>query len=490
MNTPSFQGLQLLCRIPLVATYKCGETAPLFSASEEPLYPPLRQWAKSTKKHPTDQNPLCELRYNRHVFCAGKIPPASESTAVWQMRTPPLVPEAFPYKPLLQRIQREKTLIRAQRKSRALLNDLICGYESDWQTQAEREDLLRSTKKARQSPHGLPPRSIVKGEDGNVPLNIVPTLKTASLPKPSENLLSEWNTTLYEATKDEKTPLKEEIDFYQQPISEHGSVERSNDGRERSLDDEKVNECQFDGINYGGVRDTTKGVPNREKWLEPRRSLFNPLGKKWSEVTADDKLDVTTDPDFPQNAREYDIEFSNLRVNEAAEQLGLNPNTLSQRISREQLTSIYHDVDFSKTFGKYFCIVTLKGVNYLHILGNVDAPLMDVLRAFFAEWKKSESNAIKQARKSIKAEGVLPRTARNWEREAAERIQDAYDAVIELVVPDAEGFGFTHYRFTHEELLEAARQSRSRFPNTKRRTRRFRNNKLKARWSALSHFSI
>src|SRR5215470_607610 len=68
--------------------------------TDEPLDLSLRRWARSTKTHNTDQNEHCELRYNRHVFCAGKIPPASASPAVWQMRTLPLVPETFPYKPL------------------------------------------------------------------------------------------------------------------------------------------------------------------------------------------------------------------------------------------------------------------------------------------------------------------------------------------------------------------------------------------------------
>ncbi len=41
----------------------------------------------------------------------------------------------------------------------------------------------------------------------------------------------------------------------------------------------------------GASRETTEGdVPSREKWLAPIRLIFNPTGKKWSEVTADDIL--------------------------------------------------------------------------------------------------------------------------------------------------------------------------------------------------------
>src|SRR5206468_7030181 len=145
-------------------------------------------------------------------------------------------------------------------------------------------------------------------------------------------------------------------DFYQQPISEHGGDEHRNDGRERSRDDEKVSERQFDGINYDGVRETgdwqkTEQVepvpePHREKWLETRRTHFNPSGKTWSEVTKEDIQDVTDDPGFVQDVREYEIEFNGLRVGEAAEQLGVKPNTLTKRISSRELKHMFHGVDF------------------------------------------------------------------------------------------------------------------------------------------------
>src|SRR5262249_51593059 len=155
-------------------------------------------------------------------------------------------------------------------------------------------------------------------------------------------------------------------------------------------------ERQFDGVSNDGVRETTEGVPSRAQWLAPRQFLFNPLGKKWSEATQDDKADVTNHPYFQQAVYEYGIEVGNLKVKDAAKQLGVKPNTLSQRISRQELENIYHDVDFSKALGNYFCIVTLNGVNLLKILAKSDAPLSDVLAKFIEEWSKSESNAVKQ----------------------------------------------------------------------------------------------
>ena len=444
----TFQGLQLLCRIPHVPTFKRGETAPLFSPTEEPLHLSLRR-AKSTKTHSTDQNHLCETRYNRHIFCSGKIPPASQTAAVWQMGIPH-VPDVFRAPTLLELIQRKKRLIGEQRESRRLLSEIVSGYEADWRTQAERDDLLRATKKARRSPHGLPPRSIVKDIDGRVPLNVIPTLKMGTLPQPSDDLLHKWNEILMEHSKNEKTPLKEEIDFY--PPS---SLENRSDGREKSSDDEKVSGSEFDGLNNNGLRETTEGVPSREEWLEPRRYLFNPSDKTWSEVAAEDMTDATNRLDFAQTVREYAIEFSNLRVKEAAEQLGLKPNTLSQRISRQELNSMFHDVDFPT--GHFFCVVTLKGVNFLKILGSADASLPNVLAAFLREWKASEVNAVKMVRKAAMKSGVSQKDREQMECDAVEGVRDAYQVAIGLFVPDKDGFGCTYFSFHgHQELIEAA----------------------------------
>jgi hypothetical protein len=418
---------------------------PSYPAEEQDwVDPSLRKWSKSTDTHSTDQNVLCECRYNRYINVSGLPARAAQTRAVWN---PPLHRATEPSK-LDFGTQRLTVLIKKER-DRIRLHRLVADYERDWRTQAERENLVRATKKARCSPHGLPPRSIVKDIDGRVPLNVVPTLKTGRLPQPPAELVTVWNDILLEHSKNDKTPLKEEIDFYPPTFVEH-----SYDGRERASDDERVSERQFDGINDEDMRETTEGEPHREKWLKPRRKLFNPLGKKWNEASADDIADVTEHPDFVQTTREYDIEFSNLRVNEAAEQLGLKPNTLSQRISRQELASMYDDVDFSKAIGKYFCVVTLNGRNHLKILGEADASLADVLKTFVTEWGKSEASAVKQVRKTAKSQGVGQRTIQNREREAVERIRAAYDTVIGVFVPDHEGFGVTYYHFQgHQELI-------------------------------------
>jgi hypothetical protein len=383
----------------------------------------LVMWAKSTKTHPTDRNPLCESRYNRYIFCSGKIPPASQTAAVWQMNTP-RVPDLLPPPTLLELIHREKRLIREQRERRLLLSKIVSGYEADWRTQAEREELLRD-------------EPFCWGSTDHAFY-----FQTEKLSQPSNDLLHEWNRKLLEHSQSEKTPLKEELDFY--PPS---SRENTADGRERSPDDEKVTGFEFDGINHEGVRETgswqgTEQVtpvpePHREVWLVPRRTYFNPLKKKLNEATEDDKSDVTEDPDFIRACKEYEIEFGGQRVTEAAQELGLSANTLSQQISRQEYMSLYPGIDIAGSQGKFFCVVTLGGKSYLKILGEADAPMAEVWKAFIDAWCASESNAIKQARKSAMKTGADQQTREAMVREAVRDIRDAYDVVIS--VPD-EGF--------------------------------------------------
>ena len=410
----------------IVGDVACREFAQAFPCPP-PSYPAqkrdwvdvrLRDWAKSTKTHSTDQNYLCESRYNRYVFCSGRIPPASQTTAVWQMAMP-CVPEVLPAPSLLQLIQRERRLIREQRERRFLLSQLICDYNN-----AQKDEPA--------SP-------------------------------------CEWDRLLLEHR------LPKEVDFVRfipakktdEQDGEEGFEPEENTFRpERSLDDERISGSEFDHVTIDGVRETgswqsTEQVepvpePHRENWLAPRRLHFNPLGKRWSQVTPDDIADVSEHPNFAQTVREYDIEFSNLRVNEAAEQLGLKPSALSQRITRQELNSMFHEVDFSKTMGHFFCIVTLNGVDHLKILGEAEAPLSEILSKFLDEWQKSEINAVKQTRKTAKRNGVDQPTVEERERAAVERIREAYETVIGVFVPDEEGIGAT-YRcyFGHPGLIRA-----------------------------------
>jgi hypothetical protein len=123
---------------------------------------------------------------------------------------------------------------------------------------------------------------------------------------------------------------------------------------------------------------------------------------------------------------------------------------------------MHHGVDIAGTTGNYFCVVTLKGEHHLKILGKAEeVPLSDVLAKFLDERKKSESNAIKQTRKTAKKNGVRRKALKELKRETVERIHAAYDVIIGLFVPDADGFAGTFYHYCgHPGLTSAIARAR------------------------------
>lgn len=211
-------------------------------------------------------------------------------------------------------------------------------------------------------------------------------------------------------------------------------------------------------------KESTQGVPNRSKWLASRIKFFNPTGKSLGELSSDEIAQITSSPEFKQQAQEYEIEFSNTKTKDAATALGESDAAVRKRKSRNKggLKPVYHDVDFTKTVGQYFIVVTLNGRNHLKILGTKDASFGDVLKALFAEWQKSETNALKQARQTAKKDGLGKKAAKQLEYETAARIQDAYDTAIGLLVPDDDGrIGATYSHFYLHELVELAAQDAS-----------------------------
>jgi hypothetical protein len=203
-----------------------------------------------------------------------------------------------------------------------------------------------------------------------------------------------------------------------------------------------------------GVRETEQGVPNKEKWLEPRRTRWNPTGKKWADVTPADLEEIKDDPEFATNESEYGMTFCGVRITESAEPQNLKPNTLSKRISRLELKRMFHDVEFPS--GQYFCVVSLHKENRLVLLGSADTPLSDVLANFLEEWRKSEKNAIKQARNAAKKSGADQQTREQMERDATEGVRAAYEVVVGLFADDGDA-SCTYFSFHgHKELIEAA----------------------------------
>jgi len=407
---------------------------PSYPAEQEGwVAPSLRQWAKSTQTHSTDQNLLCESRYNRHIFCSGRIPAAGTTTALWQMDCP-RVPDAYPLKTLSERIRREKRLIREQRESRWLLAQIVGGYESDWHTQAEREDLLRATKKARRCPHGLPPRSIVKDIDGRVPLRVVPTLKTGRLPKPPEELLSKWNEILYEASKDDSTPLREEIDFYPPRFAEANF-----DGRERSSDDERVSEFEFDSVNNNGVRETTSEVPNDVNRSLQYQLKYNPHGKSRAAI----EQQVRKHPDFLVDAARVEIQTTNAPIVEVAEQLGVGYDWLRQQLSRgnqvldlygsDPQTALIRELlgNHTRVPDGFNIVIRLNNRVEIKRLGDTDSPQQN-LDALLRLQKATMKDALKYERKKARKNGLSNEELAMAEQAARARVQEAYRLCFEL----------------------------------------------------------
>jgi hypothetical protein len=214
-------------------------------------------------------------------------------------------------------------------------------------------------------------------------------------------------------------------------------------------------------------RKTTEGVPNREKWLKPKRLLFNPQGTKWSpdagknfddffeEIEEEIKEEIKSDPRFEVTLADYQTTFSGATREELAEELGIKSDTLGKKIARQEY-SMYPGVNIPRTAGNYFCVVTRGGRNYLKMLGKADAPLTEILDAFINEWYKGEKSAKKQARDNAEEVGADQQTREQMERDAVEHNRAAYDVVIGLLVPDEEGFNGTPHYFPGLEYLMIA----------------------------------
>jgi len=95
----------------------------------------------------------------------------------------------------------------------------------------------------------------------------------------------------------------------------------------------------------------------------------------------------------------------------------------------------------------WFCIVNLNGTNRLISLGAVGTSLPNVLAAFLREWKSSEANAVKHARRLAQKNTWGQRKRESSERSTVAAVADAYEVVLGLLVPDAEGVGCTYYHF-------------------------------------------
>jgi hypothetical protein len=197
----------------------------------------------------------------------------------------------------------------------------------------------------------------------------------------------------------EQLGLPEEVDFYPPSFSESGS-----DGRERSPEDERVYERQFDGINFDGNCETTGSRPHdhqsRSEWQKRWQARFNPLNKKWKDTTLADRLGVIGEPDFSRELARMQVMFNGKTIQELAEQLDITPNALTKSLSRNKdlpshLEQMFAGIDDSKAYGRFGIVVRMNGRNELKILGASDDPPSKLQLALGREQAKTRKAALK-----------------------------------------------------------------------------------------------
>jgi len=300
--------------------------------------------------------------------------------------------------------------------------------------------------------NGLPPRSIVKDTEGEVPLCVIPTLKTGKLPNPPEQLVSTWNEVLCQASKDMPTPLREEIDFYPPSFTENNS-----DRRERPWDDERVSGSEFDGINNNGVRETTRELPNDINRRHQYQLKYNPLRQSRTAI----ERQVRNHPDFLVDAARNEIQLTNIPIVDLAEQMGVRYDWLRQRLSRGNQVLDFHENDPSgAAVRELFGIrkgpvpegfnIAVRSNNRVEIsyLGtNTDSP-QQYLDALLRLQKEKTKDAVKYVRRKAQKNGwSAAGQLAAAEQAARARVEETYRPFFERFQREIEAQGERCHNF-------------------------------------------
>ena len=375
----------------------------------------LRNWAESTETHSTDQNLLCEFRYNRHAFGSGKILPASQTSALWGLRVPPPVPEKLPPSEprLLTRIQTAKAAIRVGRL-----------------------------------------RNFVGSDEEQTP-----------------ELVKEWNARLARALKEDDLGactrpeiVRVNVDRTKIAASKLARLERqaTRRGHKREIQDavfgvERISGSEFDGINYNGVRKTTRAVPNdvnrRSEYQKKYRHVipYNPLGRGRTEEA---EQALRNHADFLVDAARNEIQMTNAPIVEVAERMGIDYDWLRKQLSRGNQT-----LDLCKTNPNAAVAQEILGsrkdpipagfnigvrlnnrveIKYLGAL--TDSPQQH-LKALLRLKKASVKDALKYERKQARKNGWNSEQSAAAEQAARARVEEAYRLPFEMFQSEIEGGG-------------------------------------------------
>ena len=380
----------------------------------------LRGWAKSLKTHTTDQNRLCEYRYNQYVYCKGTILPAAQTATVWQIEPPKVrerneVPESFR---LDEDVQAE--VDAAHQAVRKLVSD----YENDWRTQVEHEDLLRGRIKRAER---------FKDLDS---IHESAAIMSGKLARPSEKPENYWNTEL------RKYHLPQEIDFYPPRF-----VHKTSDGHVRSRDDENGRDAGFeaDGISYDGMRETVGDCPNdhqeRKRWFPWFRAILNEEGWTYGQWvpegftdingwTPEREAEIRNHPKFPAFVALYQVFFDGRSIDEL--NIDKDPNTVAKWLARaKEIKGDYiSESDRQKSIGHYVCDVVLNNRRMSKILAPLDGPVEDAVKALNRERQKAQRKAIDNARQDAKAKRLGKKATQALIAESIKRIDKAYEVLL------------------------------------------------------------
>lgn len=436
------------------------------SGYEDTVHPSLRQWA--TSQTPA-RNHLCDHRLRRqdilkrtvsHINAEGNgsVLPGVQSAALWQRMglhavsksggaelelrfthaedNAPLagvLPEFFDAPSVPSEVARATVDKSADR-----VRDDVSKYDKYPDTVRERAELLLlPTQKAQRE----------KAVEDSGKRYMIGTLE-----KPDSELLAYWNQRLLKASKSEKTPLAEEIDFYPQ---EGNFGENKSDGREHSPSDEwqDSRDMRINGVSLDGTRETQGDRPNdhqgRSEWQKLWQARFNPFNKKCKDVTPEDIRQVTEDPDFPCELARMQAMFGNVPIEELAAKLGITPNNLVKNLSRSRDLPGYWEqmldgIDVSKAGGRFGIRIHLNGRNELKILGASDDPPSKLLLALEKEQAKSKKGALKLVRRRARQEKWSATRRGEEEGAAINRINEAYAKEIELL-KSLKGVAMSHF---------------------------------------------
>jgi len=301
--------------------------------------------------------------------------------------------------------------------SREFVKALIEMYEQDWQTQAERESLLRQLriKKSKcpdfQSGERIRTCLTERFVKNLPPLKVDRRFRIAEF----SGLVGELEIELEKL----KGEWEEKLRLYD--LQEIELPARAQQQREWSENDEEDVSDVFEGLRIinDGVRQTTEVVSERKELFHRWRVEFNPDGLSAEELDMP-KSDYDLEK-FKTATAEYLTTLSNVPLAEAIAQTGLDvtPAALVKRFGRKGKEKAAPE--WSKVTGHYFCVVHLNGQDEIKILAPLDAPFGQACDVFMKKMRRSKLSAAKEEGRKKDKTNLAKRI-----QAASDRIQQAY----------------------------------------------------------------